>query len=434
MAKRVLYICHNHPAARPGGSEAYALALHRTIRSSPDWESVFLARSGPPYTTVKRYHEGTLLALVDGAPDEYYFHTDSGSFDTFLGWNSNKNLWTHYLRDMLLAYRPDVVHFQHTLFLGFDMIREVRNTLPDAAIFYTLHEFIPICHRHGQMVRTVNDEELCTHASPRRCHECFPEHSPQAFFMRKRFVQSMFDLVDLFISPSQFLRQRYIDWGIPAERIQFEENGCAHHAPPLRDERGSARRNRFGFFGQLTPYKGTHVLLEAMRLLQAEGSDARLWIHGANLELQTGEYQNRVSDLLTTCKDNVTLAGRYEPEQLPALMAGVDWVVVPSVWWENSPLVIQEAFLHGRPVICSDIGGMAEKVKDGVNGLHFRARDPISLSQTLSRAISTPQVWQSLRQGIPAVYRMAEHVESLSGLYQGVLARKHSADAVAVRS
>jgi glycosyltransferase involved in cell wall biosynthesis len=77
---------------------------------------------------------------------------------------------------------------------------------------------------------------------------------------------------------------------------------------------------------------------------------------------------------------------------------------------------------------------MAEKVKDGVNGLHFRARDPISLSQAVSRAISTPQVWQSLRQGIPDVYRMMDHVESLSSLYQAVLARKHSADAVAVRS
>ena len=56
-------------------------------------------------------------------------------------------------------------------------------------------------------------------------------------------------------------------------------------------------------------------------------------------------------------------------------MAEIDWVVVPSIWWENSPLVIQEAFLHGRPVICSDIGGMAEKVRHGVDGLHFRVGD-----------------------------------------------------------
>jgi hypothetical protein len=71
-------------------------------------------------------------------------------------------------------------------------------------------------------------------------------------------------------------------------------------------------------------------------------------------------------------------------------MGDVDWVVVPSVWWENSPLVIQEAFQRGRPVICSDIGGMAEKVADGVDGLHFRAGDPEALAATIARAATDP--------------------------------------------
>src|SRR6266581_6409030 len=127
MPKRVLYVCHNHPDVRPGGAEGYALALHRAMRSSPGWESVFLAHSGPPLATVKRYHEGALLALDERFPDEYYCHNEFANFDTFYGWNSDKSLWT-YLRDMLQAYRPNVVHFQHTLFFGYDMIREVRNT------------------------------------------------------------------------------------------------------------------------------------------------------------------------------------------------------------------------------------------------------------------------------------------------------------------
>ena len=57
-------------------------------------------------------------------------------------------------------------------------------------------------------------------------------------------------------------------------------------------------------------------------------------------------------------------------------MAEVDWVVVPSIWWENAPLVIQEAFRHRRPVICGDIGGMAEMVRDGVDGLHAPVERP----------------------------------------------------------
>src|SRR5205823_14689536 len=134
-------------------------------------------------------------------------------------------------------------------------------------------------------------------------------------------------------------------------------------------------RNRFGFFGQINPFKGVDVLLKAMR----EVDDAHLWLYGANLELQRGAFQDEIRSLLAEMQDKVTLAGRYDRADLPRLMANIDWVVVPSIWWENSPLVIQEAFAHGRPIICSDIGGMAEKVTHDVNGLHFRVGDPVSL-------------------------------------------------------
>jgi glycosyltransferase involved in cell wall biosynthesis len=118
----------------------------------------------------------------------------------------------------------------------------------------------------------------------------------------------------------------------------------------------------------------------------------------------------------------VTLVGEYDHRQLPALMENVDWVVVPSIWWENSPLVIQEAFLHGRPVICSDIGGMAEKVADGVNGLHFRAGSATNLADTLRRAVGTSGLWERLRSGVPAVYAIEESAAVLSGVYRELLA------------
>jgi glycosyltransferase involved in cell wall biosynthesis len=102
-------------------------------------------------------------------------------------------------------------------------------------------------------------------------------------------------------------------------------------------------------------------------------------------------------------------------------MAAIDWVVVPSIWWENSPLVIQEAFAHGRPVICSDIGGMAEKVTHGVNGLHFRAGDPRSLADVIRRAVEDPGLWDDLRAGIPAPYEMDRHVPRMTSLYRELL-------------
>jgi glycosyltransferase involved in cell wall biosynthesis len=115
------------------------------------------------------------------------------------------------------------------------------------------------------------------------------------------------------------------------------------------------------------------------------------------------------------------MVGKYNHSELADLMAAIDWVVVPSTWWENSPLVIQEAFQFGRPVICSDIGGMAEKVEHGVNGLHFRAGDAESLAATILEAAETPGLWDRLRAGIRPVYTMDEHLRTLTTLYVDLL-------------
>ena len=417
--RKVLFVCHNHPKVRPGGAEEYAHELHRALRESPGWEPTFLARSGPPHSRSRRPHEDVHVSPVDCVDDEYFLYTDGYDFDWLYGtMRHSKELYTRHLRRFLLALRPDVVHFQHTLFIGYDAIREVRRTLPDVPIVYTLHEFLPICRNKGQMVRTM-DGELCAEETPRRCSECFPEHSPQTFFLRKRFIQAQLGLVDLFVAPSRMLVERYVEWGVPRDRIVLEDYGRRALAVPAPDASRPGARDRLGFFGQMSPYKGIDVLLEAFRRHgRSPAPHARLWVHGANLDLQEHDFRDTVEQLLADTGEHVTFAGPYEPHEVGALMAAVDWVVVPSVWWENSPLVIQEAFANGRPVICSDIGGMAEKVAEGVNGLHFRTGDPDSLGETIGRAVGNEELWESLRGGIPPVHAMSDHVAVLTGAYE----------------
>ena len=130
-------------------------------------------------------------------------------------------------------------------------------------------------------------------------------------------------------------------------------------------------------------------MLEAMSMLD-EDVDAHLWLHGANLELQTPEFQEEFAAMHEELRGRVTFRGPYDHAELPKLMADLHWVVVPSIWWENSPLVIQEAFFHRRPMICSDVGGMAEKVRDGVDGIHFRVGDAYSLARTIEDATREP--------------------------------------------
>jgi len=160
----------------------------------------------------------------------------------------------------------------------------------------------------------------------------------------------------------------------------------------------TARRNRFAYFGQMTPFKGVHVLIDAVSRVPDDiwGDDSTLMIFGGNLERQPAEYQDRVAKLIEDAGRRVRFYGSYQNQDMPRLMRSVDWVVMPSVWWENSPIVIQEALHHGRPIICSDIGGMAEKVRDRLDGYHFRSGSAQDLADRLIDVLSTPRSWDNL--------------------------------------
>jgi glycosyltransferase involved in cell wall biosynthesis len=249
------------------------------------------------------------------------------------------------------------------------------------------------------------------------------------FSMRKRFIQSHLELVDLFIAPTDYVKARYVQWGLEPSRIEVEPQGIPQPdvtadevGQPGDDER--VRRNRFAYFGTLNPYKGADVLLRAMALL-GDRFDGHLWLYGANLEKQSLEWQKRFGELAAG-QQNITYVGDYDRAELANLMARVDWVIVPSRWWETGPLVVWEAFQHGRPVITSDIGGQSEKVTDGVNGLHFRRADAADLARAMRAASETPGIWEELRAGIPEHpgHPLDEHVENLASIYTRLLASR----------
>jgi glycosyltransferase involved in cell wall biosynthesis len=416
--RRVLYVAHNHPTIRPGGLEVYADELYRAMGAAGEFSPVFVAKNGPPHSADVP-HDGTRFSLAGPDPNLYYVYTHTREFDTLLRTAYGKRLYTEDWRAFLRTQQPDLVHFHHSDWLGYDMLRQTRRTLPGAAILYTLHEFMPICHHNGQMVRTETNQ-LCSEATPRRCHQCFPEVGPEAFFLRERFIKAAFEHVDLFIAPSEHLRRRYVEWGIPGERIVQEDYGRIP-VTPAPDPPDAGRRRRVGFFGQINRFKGVDVLLEAMKVLEAEGTEVELLLRGANLDLQRRSFREQIATLLEETAGSVRFLGRYEHGELPHLISGVDWVIVPSVWWENLPLVIQEAMMHRRPVICSDIGGMAEKVRDGVHGLQFRVGDPYSLADTIARAVDSPALWDEIRGRLTDPHPMDTHVATLSGLYRAAM-------------
>ena len=158
------------------------------------------------------------------------------------------------------------------------------------------------------------------------------------------------------------------------------------------------------------------------------GAESRFLVYGVNLEQQPPAFQTRFADLVERAGARARFYGGYRPSELPQIIRNVDWVIMPSSWWENSPVVIQEAYLHGRPVICSDIGGMAEKVRNGETGLHFRVGCVEDLVDRLTEALTTPDLWDRLRANIPRPADVAEVARHHADAYAQLVAGAWRAD------
>jgi glycosyltransferase involved in cell wall biosynthesis len=372
-------------------------------------DAYFLARTG------QTPHGGAAFSQRNSSR-EILFHTTMD--DGFLFSNvKTRHMWQEF-RDLILLIKPDIIHLHHYFLLGIEILEEIRRSLPDAKIVLTLHEYLAICHNNGLMVKTSG--KLCYKASARDCNGCFPDKQPGDFFLREQYIKRMFNNVDHFVSPSKFLRNRYVEWGIAVERISVIENGqiALDETSVKKSIEAEPQAVRFAFFGQINPYKGIDVLIGALAgLSKGVKKQVLIEIHGANLEHQTGSYQQQVKALLLKHGARVHFHGAYETQEMPAILASVDWAVVPSIWWENSPMVIQEAFNNGVPLIVSDIGGMAEKVEHGVNGLHFRHGSSFDLADKIALCVTDRSLRDKLRNNIEAPLNITQCVEQHLPIY-----------------
>lgn len=404
---RILVISHGHPDFSLGGGEIAAYQLFKAYRESPEVEDAwFLARKDNPHwpsgaISVRRDHEFMWDQAVHDWINHKSVHRDSLTRGGF--------------PELVRALQPTIVHLHHYAHLGLDILVMLRRLLPNAQLMLTLHEYMAICRHNGQMVKT-SGMTLCNQSSPADCARCYPDSTEEDFWLRREFIMDRFRLVDGFVAPSEFLRQRYIAWGLPADRIVVIENGQPDlDILPSRPLLEGQTRNRFAYFGQINPYKGLDVVLKALNQLpRYDQKKLVVEIHAAHFERQPVELRERIAGLLEplTQQGVVQWIGPYRPEDMRRRLAGVDWTLVPSVWWENSPMVIQEALGAGRPVICSDIGGMAEKVHHDVDGLHVPVGNAVAWASTLLRAGTEPGLWDRLSNGIRPVLTHQRCVEA----------------------
>ena len=390
---RVLYLVHGHEQFSVGGAENAAFSLFREAQNHPEIEAWILAAV---HTNKAVLGHGELRS-VEGTVREYLIGT---SCEWFRFTNAHIPSLKRGLQRLLEHIQPEIIHLQHYVHFGIDVIPLLQSLCPDAKIVVTLHEYLALCMHNGQMV-TTGQLKLCEKATPLACSMCFPEHNTSSLFLRHHYIKTILESCDALISPSKFLIDRYRSCGINHPKFLMIENGLpCHFDTSQRDaisNSQSGELNRFGYFGQLNTYKGVLLLMKAVYLLQEKGIlNFVVNLYGANLENQPDEFQKEFALFHEKVSDLVHIRGSYRQSELGTLMQEIDWAVVPSIWWENSPVVIQESFYYGRPVIGSDIGGTTEKI-NGCGGLKFTARSENALAGVIQKAIGNAALYQALR-------------------------------------
>jgi glycosyltransferase involved in cell wall biosynthesis len=435
-ALRILVVVHQFLPADSAGTEVYAYTLAKALRLRG--HELFLY-----YTT--RDPARPQYALRRGTYDGLPFHevVHNHAFPDFRSVYKDAAMEAH-LRTVLDETRPDVVHVQHLHLhsIGYLGICKQRG-LP---IVFTLAEYLLICLRSWLV---TPDFTLCAGPAPEKCARCASRVSPPvrplgvragqryslrrfldklrrrlrpssmipAVELRRREIEAELGCVDVFVAPSRVLAERFVATGMVArERIACSDYGFdpAPFAACLPRDRGDGTL-RVGFIGSIAEQKGVHLLVEAFNELPEQGVECR--IHGG----LTGfpEYVDEVR--ARRAHVGVRFLGRYDNTKIAEVLRGLDVLVIPSRWFENSPLTIHEAFMAGVPVITGDRGGMAELVEHERSGLHFKVGDASDLRRQIERLMKEPELLERIRAGIPRVKAIAEDAREMEERFRAVI-------------
>lgn len=432
---RVLLAVHHFPPKYSAGAELYTMQLAREL--------------------LRRGHEAEVVCVetltatqpfgVRAEPDRYegipVWRLHLGLRDAPANWSYANPAIEAWLHERMRVWQPDILHLHSGYLIGAGAITAAHAL--GIATVVTLHDYWFLCPR---ITLLRGDGLLCQQPpdDPAECAWCLqldrrryrvPEQISGGLAgriwvrlagndgrdeqqARRETLRVALAQADLIISPSHFLAGLF---GAQLPQVQVIRLGVARerlrNIPPIR----SGAILRLGYIGQIAPHKGVHVLITALKSLPHSDVTAELTIFG-NTE-QHPAYTRYLRRLIGD-NPHIHLAGKFSHDQLPTVLSNVDAVVVPSIWYENSPISIMEAHAARRPVITSRLGGMAELVRDGVDGLHFTPNDSRDLARQLQRLRTEKALLERLRDGIQPPPSIDDEMQTLLEHYTALLERR----------
>jgi|GEM_PF-332176 glycosyltransferase involved in cell wall biosynthesis len=413
---RILFIGSGYPPEGGGGTEVHMHQLARTLRARGHEVSVF-ARCARAHKADYALERGE----VDGIPvlRVNYMFRDAAELQWI--WH-NPNI-DRILGEELDRNKPDLVHVHHVTCLSTTMLDVIKGR--GIPLVMTLHDFWTTCPR-GQ--RITPELEVCTSLDRSRCAPCLDRLWPHfgvtesALHRVDAEMRVRLGLCDALITPSEFHRQRMLEFGLEPTRVHAIPHGLDHALIPETAPRTN-EPCRVGFIGAVIPSKGVHVLVEAMNYIGVPAVSCHIHGEAVNHHGDTG-YLQRLKALARPDL-SFEFAGPYEQKQVASLLANIDILVVPSLWWESFCLTLREAMLAGVPVVASDHGAMHEALVDVCPELLFRPGDAVDLAHKLHALATQPELRaraSSLRSRVRTLEDMCADTEALYRRVSGMKA------------
>jgi glycosyltransferase involved in cell wall biosynthesis len=292
----------------------------------------------------------------------------------------------------------DIIHIAHPMRLGSILKIAKQRNIPTVL---TLTDFWLMCPR-GIAV-TINGELCTSPESGIKCvKECYGEMWKDRIMQRFNEANEFIKSIDVVASPTYFLA------GVLKNEF-YREISVVRHGIEYSDIKSDKRLKHerdnivFGYIGTVIPHKGVHIVVEALKSLKNKNIKVRIY---GNYFHEKDYFENlkKMSD----GDSRIEFLGEYRDEEIPYIMNEADCLLVPSVWWENSPLTILTSLAFKVPVITINIGGAAELVKNGINGFNFEIGNLRSLANVMEKIAKNPEILNKIKDNIIRPPRVEE--------------------------
>ncbi len=397
-----------------GGAERYFFELKRVLEAKDHQVIPFSMKHPNNFTTSYdrffvdniEYSNGSLWRSVLNAPRAF-----------------GRMVYSLHARDrirrLIETEKPDIAHLH---MIDHQLSPSILHVLKDfdIPVIQTVHQYKLVCPNYRLYnPRTNGICEKCLdghfyHPVVERCHKGSTVASAMVAF--ETFLHRRFRIyennIDIFHVPSHFMGEKLLAAGVRKEKVRhlFYTLKLDEYEPQFEFQ------DYIIYLGRLAPEKGILTLIKAM----AKTQQTRLLIIGGGPERDRLERY-----VMEHAVDNVEFVGERGGEELRSLVRNCRFMVVPSEWYDNSPLVIYEAFAYGKPVIGAKMGGISELIDDGQNGFHFRAGEVDELADKIAFLDSHPELigefGRRARAKAETVFSPEHHYQQICRWYDELL-------------